>query len=147
MLLIQKISEDVKEAMKAHEAKKLDALRFILAALQTRQKEISGQGSDLLEDAEAVKVLQKEAKKRKEAMSLYEAGNRADLSEKEKFELDIIQAYLPKELNREEIVALIDGCMKEGAKDFPVLMKAVMVRTGGQADGKTVAELIKQKLQ
>jgi uncharacterized protein len=146
MPLIQKISEDIKEAMKAHDAEMTSALRFILAALQGRQKEIAGRGSDVLKDDEAVKVLQREAKKRKDAIALYETGNRPELSRKEKFELGIIQSYLPAELSSEQIGIIIDECMKAGAKEFPALMKAVMARSAGQADGKLVSELIKQKL-
>jgi uncharacterized protein YqeY len=146
MFLIEKISIDMKTALKAQDALKLEALRFILAALQARQKEIAGSKSAVLGDEEAVKVLQREAKKRKEAITLYDTGNRPELSRKEKFELGIIQSYLPAEMSQEQIGKIIDSCIKAGAKEFPALMKAVMAKTAGQADGKVVSELIKKKI-
>ena len=145
-MLIQKISDDVKTALKAHDTERAGALRFILAALQGRQKELAGGTEKILPDDEAVKVLQREAKKRKEAIALYNSGNRPELSQKEKFELSVLHGYLPAEMSAEQIEKLVDECMAAGAKDFPALMKAVMARAGGQADGKAVSDLIKQKL-
>ena len=118
MLLIQRIAADVTGAMKAREADKTAALRFVLSVLRSRQKEIAGQvEKDDLSDEEAVKVLQKEAKKRKEAIALYDGGGRKDLSEKENFELSIIQAYLPEEMSAETSLMTGEASLSEEVFD------------------------------
>jgi uncharacterized protein YqeY len=147
MTLYEKITGDLKEAMKAHEAVRVDVLRFSLAALNGVQKEkqLKEPGA-VLTDEETTSVLQKEVKRRKDSIELFRQGGRNDLVEKEEGELAIVAAYLPKELSREEIAAIVDGVIAAGAKDFNTAMRETMKAVKGRADGKAAGDVIKAKL-
>ncbi|NOY77111.1 MAG: GatB/YqeY domain-containing protein [Calditrichaeota bacterium] len=146
MSLMDKISQDLKSAMKSGDKNRVDVLRMIKA--QIKNVEID-KGRELTEEEE-LQVLQSAAKKRKEAVELYEKGNRPELAAKEKEELAIIQTYLPKQLSREEVEAVISGVIDEiGAssmKDMGRVMKEAMARLKGKTDGKLVQEIVRSKL-
>ncbi|MEK7174654.1 MAG: GatB/YqeY domain-containing protein [Patescibacteria group bacterium] len=147
MSLLSRISEDIKTAQKAVEAVRLDTLRFLMAQLQNREIEKRGSGSaGPLTDEETLQVIQREAKKRREAIELYRAGNRADLATKEEAELDIISAYLPAQFGEAEIAAVIDRLVAKGPREFNAIMKMAMAELKGRADGKAVGEAIRAKL-
>jgi len=146
MSLMDKISQDLKSAMKSGDKNRVDVLRMLKA--QIKNVEID-KGRDLTEEEE-IQVLQSAAKKRKEAVELYEKGNRPELAAKEKEELAIIQTYLPKQLSREEVEAAISAVIDEiGAssiKDMGRVMKEAMARLKGKTDGKLVQEIVRSKL-
>ena len=146
MSLMDKISQDLKSAMKAGEKNRLDVLRMLKA--QIRNVEIE-KGRDLTQEEE-IQVLQSAAKKRKEAIELYEKGGRPELAAKEKEELAVIQTYLPKQLSREEveaaILAVIDEIGASSMKDMGRVMKEAMARLKGKTDGKLVQEIVRSKL-
>ncbi|MEK7110747.1 MAG: GatB/YqeY domain-containing protein [Patescibacteria group bacterium] len=147
MSLLSRISEDIKTAQKAVEAVHLNTLRFLMAQLQNREIEKRGSGSaGPLTDEETLQVIQREAKKRREAIELYRAGNRADLATKEEAELDIISAYLPAQFGEAEIAAVIDRLVAKGPREFNAIMKMAMAELKGRADGKAVGEAIRAKL-
>ncbi len=147
MSLVQKITEDMKAAMKSGDKSRLEVLRFALAGLQAAQKEKEmKEPGALLTDEETVVVLQKDAKRRKESAELFRQGKRDDLVEKEEADLVILSEYVPKELSREEIGVMVDAARSAGANDFSALMKETMKQVKGRADGKLVGEVIKEKL-
>ena len=145
MALLQKITDDMKTAMKSGDKARLEVLRFTLAGLNAAQKEKTlADPQATLGDEEVITILQKEAKKRKDAIELFNQGNRADLVEKETADLRVIYEYLPQELSREEIVAIVKDLKAKGvATDFSGLMKETMKIAKGRADGKTVGDVIK----
>lgn len=147
MSLVQKITDDMKAAMKSGDKARLEVIRFAIAGLQSAQKEkeLKEPGA-MLTDDEAVSVLQKDAKRRKESIELFKQGGRNDLVEKETAELAVVMEYLPKELSREEIAAMVDSARAAGANDFPSLMREVSKLTKGRADGRMVGEIVKEKL-
>jgi hypothetical protein len=147
MLLYEQIREDMKSAMKAGEKDRLETLRFILSGLNgaQKEKEIKEPGAKLT-DTETISMFQKEAKRRKESIDLFRQGKRNDLVEKEEAGLAIIQAYLPEELSREAIAKIVDEIRLQGSADFSALMRETMKAAAGRADGKLVAEIIKEKL-
>lgn len=137
----------MKAAMKSGDKVRLETVRFVLSGLKSAEKD--KQVKDpvaTLSDDEAIAVLQKEAKRRKESMELFKQGGRNDLAEKEESDLVIIMEYLPKELSREEIALLVDKARAAGANDFSSLMRETMKEVKGRADGKLVGEVIKEKL-
>lgn len=137
----------MKSAMKSGERARVDVLRFVLAGLQGVQKEKNVKEPGVaLTDAETIAILQKEAKRRKEAIELFKQGKREDLVTKESADLVIIQSYLPKELSEEEIGKVIDGLREQGFADFNMLMRESMKVLKGKADGKIVGEVIKKKI-
>lgn len=147
MALKDTINTDLTAAMKSGDKLRTETLRSLRALVIEFEK--SGAAHAMTPDEE-MKLLLSAAKKRKEAMELYQTNNRPELAEKEKAELDIISGYLPKQLTREEIEKRVTEVIAEtGAtvpadtnKVIPVLMKELK----GKADGKLVQEIVKEKL-
>jgi len=144
MSLLQKINEDMKSAMKSGDKARLEVLRFTLASLNPAQKEKALKDPQAtLSDEEVITILQKEAKKRKDSIELFKQGKRDDLVAKEEGDLKVLYEYLPAELSREEIVAMVAAAKANGAADFSSIMKEVMKSAKGRADGKTVGDVIR----
>jgi len=147
MALTEKINEDLKAAMKSGDSVKLNTIRSI----RTRIIELSkrGTGSAITPEDEMT-ILLSEAKKRKEAIEMYQKGGRTDLSDQEQRELEIINEYLPKQMSREEAVDIVKKIIIEvgavSAKDFGKVMPAAMKELKGKIDGKVVQEVVKQQL-
>lgn len=147
MALYEKIGEDLKVAMKSGDRTRVEALRFALAGINAFQKEKQAkQPGAAITDEELITVLQKEAKRKKESIEMFKQGGRTDLVKKEEADLAIIQAYMPKELSREELEKIVGDVIAAGAKDFNTVMKETMKVVKGRADGKAVGEVIKVKL-
>ena len=146
-MLKEKIKEDVKRAMKAGDATRVGVLRLLQTAIVNKEIETRGRGETLTDD-EIVQVLMTEAKKRRESIAVFEQGHRNDLAEKEKAELIIVQEYLPKQLGREELTAMVKTAMQRvGSKEFGAVMKEVMKEVKGRADGVLVSQVVKELLQ
>ena len=144
MALLQKISDDMKAAMKSGNKARLEVLRFTLAGLNAAQKEKTLKDPQaLLGDDEVITILQKEAKKRKDSIELFKQGKRDDLVAKEEGDLKVIYEYLPAEMSHDEIVAIVKELKANGASDFSSLMKETMKIAKGRADGKTVGDVIR----
>jgi uncharacterized protein YqeY len=147
MILKERIAQDLSEALKARDDRKLSALRLLRAEIKKR--EVSGQKRELSE-AEVQEAISTLVKQRKESIRLFGEGQRQDLVEKEEKELQILLAYLPQPFSQTEIEALIDRVIGEtqatGPRDHGKVMKAVMTQVAGRADGKAVSESVKQKL-
>lgn len=150
MSLKNKILDDLKSAMKAKEADKLNVLRSLKAKLL--EKEISERkgGEASLSDDQVIEVLMKAAKQRKESIDQFEEGGRDDLVQKEKFELDIIEKYLPEMMDedeiREEVKAQIDNMGASDMSDMGKIMGALMGRLKGKAEGATISMIVKEEL-
>lgn len=140
------ITEAVKTAMKARELEKVKVLRNIQAVL--KQKEIDEQIT--LTDANVLEILQKQIKQRQESLTIYQNNHREDLAQKEQFELDVIQTFMPKAMSDEEILTFIDAeIAKQGAtsmRDMGKVMGAVKAQTIGRADPALISKLIKSRL-
>ena len=144
MALFQKINDDMKAAMKSGDKARLEVLRFTLASLNPAQKEKALKDPQaMLSDEEVITILQKEAKKRKDSIELFKQGKRDDLVTKEEGDLKVIYEYLPQELSREEVVAMVTAAKANGANDFGSIMKEVMKSAKGRADGKLVGDVIR----
>lgn len=148
MSLKDKITGDLTAAMKAKDANRLSVLRMVKANLMNRQIE---KGADLT-DEEIMKALQSLVKQRRDSIEQYENAGRAELAEKEKSELIVIEDYLPQAASREEIEKAVSEAISEtGAssiKEMGLVMKAAQTKLAGKsADGKLVSEIVKAKLQ
>lgn len=146
MPLKEKINSEIKEAMKAGAGDKLSLLRGLLASIHNQeiQKKTSG-NADPISDEEILQVLQKEAKKRKEAAELMRSGGREDLAEKEEAEMKMIQEYLPAQMSEEEIRGVVEKLFAAGNSEFNTLIKESMKELKGRADGQTVSRIVKEK--
>jgi uncharacterized protein YqeY len=146
MSLKARIQEDIKNAMRAHERERLAALRLISAAI--KQKEVDERVD--LNDEQVLAVLDKMVKQRRESLEQYESAGRDDLAEKERYELGLIQAYLPEPLAEAELAALIQSTISEvGAssiRDMGPVMNALRSQVQGRADMKAVSQAVKAQL-
>ncbi|MEJ0036998.1 MAG: GatB/YqeY domain-containing protein [Gammaproteobacteria bacterium] len=144
--LKERITEDMKTAMRAGEKERLATIRLILAAV----KQIEVDERIVLDDARMLTVLEKMVKQRKESITQFESGGRADLVAKEAAELTVIQSYLPAQLSEAELDALItEAIASTGAttvKDMGKVMGLVKSKAAGRADMGSVGARIKQKL-
>ena len=146
--LKEKLSDEARESLLKRDAEKTGILRFLLSLLQNREIEKRGTGqSPELGDEEVIEILQREVKKRREAIELFRKGGRSDLVEKETKELVFINEYLPPQMRREEIVALVAELKGRGLNDFNSLMKEAAKTTRGRADGKLVSEIVREILK
>ncbi|MEO0335256.1 MAG: GatB/YqeY domain-containing protein [Pseudomonadota bacterium] len=147
MSLKSKILDDLKSAMKNKEADRLSAIRFLQSAI--KNKEIDLRPKEIT-DNDIMDVLKKSAKQRKDSIEQYEKAGRNDLADKEKFELSILEEYLPEQLSEEKAAEVVSAVIADlGAssmKDMGAVMKEVQVRTAGAADGKMLSSLVKAKL-
>ena len=146
MPLREQLNEDMKSAMKARETEKLGAIRLLLSAV--KQREVDERIT--LDDAGVIAVIEKMIKQRKDSISQYEKAARQDLADKEKFELGVLEAYLPKQLGADEVEAIIAAAVAEsGAKspaDMGKVMALVKPRLAGKADMGKVSGLVKARL-
>lgn len=147
MSLKEKILEDIKNAMKAKEADRLSAIRFLQAAVKNKEIELRPHA---ITDPDILGVIKKMAKQRQDSISEFEKAGRTDLVDKEKFELTVLQEYLPKQLSADEVKKIVSDVIQSlGAKDIKqmgAVIKEVQARTAGAADGKTISELVKSQL-
>jgi uncharacterized protein YqeY len=146
MPLREQLNEDIKTAMKAREQGKLDALRLMLSAV--KQREVDERIT--LDDAGVIAVVEKMIKQRKDSIAQFEKAARQDLADKEKFEIGIIEAYLPQQLPAGEIDAIVaEAIASSGAKsaaDMGKVMALVKPKLAGRADMGKVSALVKTKL-
>ena len=147
MSLKERIVKDMTAAMKYRQAARLSTLRMVKAAMQNREIEKGGE----LTDEELSRVLQSLVKQRRDSVAQYEKAGRAELAEKERAEIAVIEEYLPRAATREEIEQAVAEAIEEtGAstlKEMGALMKAAMSRLAGRnADGRTVNDVVRKKL-
>ena len=146
MALREQLNEDIKTAMKAREQEKLGALRLLLS--EVKRKEVDERIT--LDDAGVIGVVEKMLKQRKDSISQFEKAARQDLVDKEKFEVAVLEAYLPQQLSQAEIEAIVaDAVAATGAKsaaDMGKVMGVVKPKLAGRADMGKVSGLVKAKL-
>ena len=146
MTLKERITEDMKSAMRASDKERLSTIRMVQAAI--KQREVDER--IVLDDTQVLAVLEKMVKQRRESISAFEQGGRADLADKEKAEIQILTAYLPEQLTEAEVDALIQAAIAEtGAaslKDMGKVMGAVKAKAAGRADMGAVSARIKAAL-
>jgi len=147
MAIGQQVDTDLKAALKARDKAKTSCLRLIKTAFNSAAKELKRE----LDQDEEIKILGTLAKQRRDSIEQFTKGGRQDLADQEKAELAWIELYLPAQLDESGINAVLDEVFAQvqpqGVKDMGQVMKAVMVRLQGQADGKLVNQLVRQRLQ
>lgn len=147
-MLKERLTEDMKAAMKSGDSFALGILRMAISAVGMKSIEKRGKGlpPDMADD-EVLDVLAKEAKKRDDAATQFAAGGRADLAENELKERAFLATYLPAQMAQGDIEAAVVAIIAAStSKDFPAIMKEAMAQLRGKADGKLVGEIVKAKL-
>ena len=146
-----KIKEELNIAVKSNDEIARSTLRMLLAAMINKEKEKNYKEDRSLTEEERIDIISSEAKKRREAIIEYEKGNRQDLADKEKAELEVLQKYLPEQLSEEEIRGMVSQIVEEiGAEtmqDIGKVMGALMPKVKGKADGNLVSKIVKELLQ
>jgi len=149
-MLREDINNALKQAMKAHDERRVSTLRLINSALKNADIEARGQGKGPLSDEELLGLLQKMIKQRQESVELYEKGARPELAAKEREEIAIIAAYLPKQMSETETLAAIAAVIKDlGAasmKDMGKVMAAVKPKVAGRTDMGKLSQKVKAAL-
>ena len=149
MTLQERVDSDLKEAMRAKDATKLGVLRMLKSALKYAAIAKSDAETDL-SDAEAVQVIRKQAKQRQDSIESFEKGGRAELAEKEKGELAILNSYLPQQMNADELAKVVREVIADiGATSktqMGAVMKALQAKAGGRADGKALSAEVQKQL-
>jgi uncharacterized protein YqeY len=148
MDLYGRIDSEMKDAMRAKDSVKLSVIRMFMAAI--KNTEITKKVAKL-EDSDVIQVAQKMIKEHRESIAQFEKGGRADLVEKEKAELEILQKYVPAQMSEEETLSTVKAVIQElGAvskADTGKVMKAVMEKVKGKADGKLISQLVMSLLK
>lgn len=148
MSLEQRINDDIKAAMLAREKQKLEALRAVKSAILLAKTQ-KGAGEEIEEEGE-IKILKQLVKQRQDSAEMYKQQNRQDLYEEEKFQLDVINAYLPQMMSEEEIEATVKQIIADGGfagmKDMGKVMGQATKVFAGKADNKMVSDVVKRLL-
>lgn len=148
MTLEQRINDDIKAAMLAREKQKLEALRAVKSAILLAKTQ-KGAGEEIEEEGE-IKILKQLVKQRQDSAEMYKQQNRQDLYEEEKFQLDVINAYLPQMMSEEEIEATVKQIIADGGfagmKDMGKVMGQATKAFAGKADNKMVSDVVKRLL-
>ena len=146
MGLKDRITDDMKSAMKAKETARLGAIRLLLAAI--KQKEVDERIA--LDDGQVIAVIEKMLKQRKDSIAQYEAAKRQDLADAEKFEVEVLSAYMPQAMSADEVAAIVAKAVADsGAKapaDMGKVMALVKPQIAGRADMGEVSRLVKERL-
>ena len=149
MTLQQRVDSDLKEAMRAKDVTKLGVLRMLKSALKYAAIAKSGAEAEL-SDAEALQVIRKQAKQRQDSIESFEKGSRAELADKEKEELAILNTYLPQGMSPDELAKVVRETIAElGATtkaQMGAVMKALQAKAGGRVDGKTLSSEVARQL-
>jgi uncharacterized protein YqeY len=146
----QRITQDVKDAMKSGDKARLATLRLIMAAIKDRELGVGGAPTEV-GDAEVVAILQKMVKQRRESIATYEKAGRTDLADQEKSEIAVLEGYLPKQMDEAGVKAAVAALIAElgaaGAKDMGRVMGALKERYAGQMDFGKASGIVKELLK
>jgi len=146
MSILERLERDMIEATKARESERLGVIRFVRSELKNRQIEL---GRDL-EDDDVIEVLARVAKRHNESIEQFTEGGRDDLVESERRQLAVVQVYLPEKLGDDEIARLIEQAIEEtgasGRGGLGLVMKAIMPKVKGRADGNAVKQMVQARL-
>lgn len=152
MSLKARIEQEMKDAMKAREQAKLDVIRMLRSAI--KNNEINSRTDESraeLDDAGVIKVVQTLVKQRQDSLALYQQGGREDLAAKEKAEIEYLQTYLPTQLSDADLSKIVAAAIAEAGatdvKDMGKVMKIVLAKAAGQADGKKINQLVQEQLK
>jgi len=148
MTLLDRLNQDMKQAMKNKDKETLSVIRMVKASIQNESIKL---GKDTLSEDEELTILSREVKQRKDSLQEFKNAGREDLVEKTEKELEILEQYLPKQLSDEELTSIIQETIKEvnadSMKDMGKVMGSVMPKVKGQAEGTKIKQIVEQQLR
>lgn len=149
-MLYEKITKDYMQAVKSKDSFRAEVLSFLRSVIKYREIDVREKGKEL-SDEDIIDVINKEIKKRKEAIDLYKQGDRLDLAEKEERELKILEEYLPEQLSEDELRNVLKRIIQEvdakSIKDLGKVMKSAMAELKGKADGALIRKIVEELLK
>lgn len=147
--MLEKLSDDLKTAMKAREQLKVSTLRLLLAEVKNLQIKKGGIDTEL-EESDFLSIFQKGVKQRAEAAKAFRDGGRNEMADKEEAEAEIIRTYMPEKIDRKELEAIVDAAISEteatSKREMGKVMKSIMSRYQGRVEGREVQNLVLSKL-
>jgi uncharacterized protein YqeY len=147
MTLLERLNQDMKQAMRDKDKQTLNVIRMVKAAIQNESIKL---GKDTLSEEEELTILSREVKQRRDSLQEFKTAGRDDLVEKLEEELEILQVYMPKQLTMEELEAIVQSTVQElnatSKKDMGKVMSAVMPKVKGKADGSHIKEMVQRIL-
>ena len=148
MGLREQLAEDMKDAMRARDERRLSAIRLLRAAISnleiSRHDRKNAQFGQPVSEMDLVSAIRKDASQRREALHFAQQAGRADLIEKEQTELAVVESYLPQQLSRDEIKAEVEGLIAEHGREFRTVMPMAAQRLRGRAEGRLVNEVVRE---
>jgi len=143
MMLKDKLKKESIEALKAHDQKRVDVLRFLISLIDKKEGQLPvGQ----MTEAEEIGVLRKELKNKEESKEFFVKGNRTDLVEQLDYEIEVVKSYLPQEIGEDKVAQIVAEVMAEKGNNFGLVMKEVMFKLNGAVDGSVVSRIVKEKI-
>jgi uncharacterized protein YqeY len=146
MNLLERLESDMIKAAKARDSERLGAIRFVRSQTKNRQIELRRE----LKDEDVVEVLSRIAKQHRESIEQFQEGGRNELVKHERRQLSVVEEYLPAQLGEQELLEILSGVIEEtgaaGPRDIGMVMKTIMPRVKGRADGKIVKALVQSRL-
>lgn len=142
-MLKDKLKSDSVVALKAHDSKRVDVLRFLISLIDKKELQLPlGE----MKETDEVAVLRKELKNKEESKEMFAKANRDDLVKELDYEIAVVKEYLPQGMSEEQISELVIESIKNNGSNFGMVMKEVMAKTGGQVDGSIVSKIVKEKI-
>ena len=142
-MMRDKLKKDSFDALKNRDNKRVDVLRFLISLIDKKELQLPPDG---LTEAEEIAVLRKELKNKEESKEMFIKGGRKDLVDQMDYEIAIVKEYLPAEMSEDKIREIVEQVVAEKGNNFGMVMKEVMVKTGGTVDGGVISKIVKEKI-
>jgi len=142
-MIRDKLKKDSFDALKNRDNKRVDVLRFLISLIDKKELQLPPDG---LTESEEIAVLRKELKNKEESKEMFLKASRQDLVDQLDYEISVVREYLPAEMSEDKISEIVEQVIAEKGNNFGVIMKEVMVKTGGLVDGGVISKIVKEKI-
>lgn len=142
-MMRDKLKKDSFDALKNRDNKRVDVLRFLISLIDKKELQLPPDG---LTEAEEIAVLRKELKNKEESKEMFLKASRQDLVDQLDYEISVVREYLPAEVSEDKIKEIVEQVVAEKGNNFGMIMKEVMIKTGGAVDGSVVSRIVKEKI-
>ena len=142
-MLKDKLKKESIEALKSHDQKRVDVLRFLISLIDKKELQLP---VGKMTDAEEIGVLRKELKNKEESKEMFLKANRVDLVQQLDYEIEVVKGYLPAEISQEQIEKVVADVIADKGNNFGLVMREVMVKLNGAVDGGVISKIVKEKI-
>ena len=142
-MIRNKLKQDSFDALKNRDNKRVDVLRFVISLIDKKEMQLPPGG---LTEAEELSVIRKELKNKEESKEMFLKASRQDLVDQLDYEIKVVKEYLPSEISEDKVTEMVEQAIAEKGNNFGMIMKEVMVKTGGMVDGSVISRIVKEKI-